>query len=383
MRGKIVIDGGKKALTKKGYPIRISLTQEGKRKFIQTKYHTFKEHWDKDNALPLKNHPDYYNLLDYLQIKKLELRKVIAESKIRYMHLEEAVKILNNKSTGIFYDDAFILIKDLKRPYKVPLNSFNKYYPNYPYEAITKQTATDYMNTLIKTPVNGKPRSMNGVLSYMDSLTAIWNKLGKKNNPFSGVKPRAVPTKSKTLTEADLISMRDNMHLLKDKHLSIGSQVKYIKYLMLCFYLGGIDLVDLKNMRYDKHVVNGRIEFVRAKGGTNVQVNNIIPEQAKELLKDFDCKPYLVPLFKLNNYDGFIPNISRDLHKIQSILGLSKKPYSKSPRYTFINRAQNMLIDERCTKAIVGHSQKTTHSIYKDEFPQHIKDEAHLKIISF
>jgi len=217
----------------------------------------------------------------------------------------------------------------------------------------------------------------------MDSLTAAWNKLKKNSqNPFSGIKVKAVPTVSKALSDEDLIKIRDNLHLLKDKVKvqSICSHKKYMKYLLLCFYLGGIDMVDLKNLRYDKNVMNGRIEFTRSKGGTNVRVSNRLFPEALELLKEFNCKPYLIPLHKLN-YDNLMGNMSREYGKIQETLSLSKKPYSKAAWYTFITRAQNMLIDERCTMSIVGHVQSTTHSIYKDEFPQHIKDKAHYKII--
>ena len=62
-------------------------------------------------------------------------------------------------------------------------------------------------------------------------------------------------------------------------------------------------------------------------------------------------------------------------------LQLSKKPLSKSARATFIDRAQQLLIDERITMEIVGHTQQSVHSIYTDEFPLHVRDEAHLKII--
>ncbi len=385
MRGKIRIDGRKHTFTDKGYPIIIYLTQSGEKpKTILTGYHTLKEHWSKDNALPTKKHPLYYELLDYLQLLKINLQKIVAESKTKVLPIPEAVKILNNKSTGIFYTDALaILDNSSSRNYKIALNSFNKYFPNYPYEAITKETATLYMNRLIKTKVNGQERSANGVVSYMNTLTASWNKLGKPNNPFSGVRVNETPTKSKDFTKEDLRKMRDNMHLLKDKIGSVGSHKKYIKYLLLCFYLGGIDLYYLKDMRYDKHVVNGRIEFYRKKGKKFVKVNNKILPQAEELLKEFNCYPYLVPIYRLSNYDGLIPNISRDFKKIQDILGLSKKPYSKAPRYTFINLAQDMLIEERLVIQLVGHSQQSTHSIYKREIPLSIMDEAHEKIIEF
>jgi hypothetical protein len=388
MRGKIRIDGRKNVLTAKGYPIIIYLTQRGEKpKTILTGYHTFKEHWNKDNALPTKKHPDYYNLLDYLQIKKIELKKLLDNAKVNIIPLHEAEKMLSNVSTGVFYTDAMNIAKDLSRPYQIPLNSFNKYFPNYPYEAITEHTTKEYVRILINTPIitknTVKKRSANGVISYIDSLNALWNKLGKPNNPFSTVRPIATPTSNKDYTVEDLQKIKNGLHLLKDKKRSICTQKQYMIYNLLCFYLGGIDLYYLKEMRYDKHVVNGRVEFYRKKGKKFVKVSNKIFPQAEKLLKEFDCYPYLVPLYQLKDYNSLIPNMSRDFDKIKNILGLSKKPYSKAPRYTFINRGQDLLIDERIMKQLVGHSQSSTHSIYKRELPYHIIDEAHKKIIEF
>lgn len=382
MRGKIRLDGRKHVETINGFPVVFYVTKDKKEKLILTGYHSKKEHWDKSNSLPLSKHPDYVNLLNYLESKKIKLKKLLDKSKHENIPLAYAEKYLKNTSGDIFYDDAIELAKTLVRPYTTVLNSFNSYYPNYPYTFITKETAKEYMNTLLKTPVNGKQRSPNGVISYMGKLTAIWNKLDKPNNPFRGVLPKKVPTKSKALTTEDLIKLKSNPYL-NNGNSKAGGVYNYINYLLLCFYLGGIDMVDLKNMRYDKNVIGGRIEFIRSKGGTNVFVSNKIFPQAQEILNQYDCKPYLVPLYKLKTYDEFIPNISRRLPQIMERLNLSRLPYSKSARYTFINRGQNLLIDERCVMALVGHSQNTTHSIYKDAFPHDVIDKAHEKIISF
>lgn len=381
MRGKIRLDGRRHTETAKGFPVIIYVTKDRKEKLILTGYHSKKEHWDSANALPTKKHPEFLNLLNYLEQKKIKLKLLINQSKEKEIPLSYAETYLKGTDSGIFYQDAIELAKNLNRVYTTVLNSFNKFYPDYSYSFITKETAKSYMDKLFKVPVNGKSRSANGVLSYMNSLTAIWNKLKKPNNPFSGVKPKAIPTKSKALTGNDLIRLRNNTYK-KHGNSKTGGKYNYINYLLLCFYLGGIDLVDLKNLKYD-NIVNGRIEFTRSKGGTNVAVSNKIFPVAMQLLKLYDCKPYLVPLYKMNDYNTFIPNISRYLADIMNKLDLSKKPYSKAPRYTFIQRAQLMLIDERITIEIVGHSQSSTHSIYKDEFPYRVRDVAHKKIITF
>ena len=160
-----------------------------------------------------------------------------------------------------------------------------------------------------------------------------------------------------------------------------GSVSEYLDYFMLCFYLGGIDLVDLKNLK-KSNIVDGRVEFNRSKGGTNVFVSNRVFPEAQAILDKYNESEYLVPLHNLN-YDGYLGNLSRRYIRMQEKLNLSRKPYSKAPRYTFINRAKELLIDERITKQLVGHSEATTHSIYKDAFPYAVIDKAHKRIIEF
>ncbi len=377
MRGKIKIDSRKHLLNDDGYPVVFYLTKDSKEKTIRTGYRSKKEHWDKANALPLKKHPDYLKLLNYLIKKKPLLSKLLDDARYRGIEFLEAEKTLMGFDSDLFYEMG-LTVKG-SRTYKIALNSFNKYYPNYPFTSITKQVVKQYMNILLSTKVNGKDRSPNGVISYLNTLTAIWNKLEKPNNPFSGIRPKSIRTKNKALTDDDLLKIINNDY--EDHANSKGGGIKnYLNYFMLCFYLGGIDLGDLVLLKHED-IIDNRIEFIRHKGGTNVRVSNFVFPEAWEIINKYGNKGYLIPLGN-TNYKNFIPNLSRNLEDIKERLNLSKKPYSKSARYSFITRSQNLLVDERICQVLVGHSEHTTHSVYKDAFPKHIQDEAHLKIIT-
>lgn len=379
MRGKIRLDGRKHCETDKGFPVVIYLTKDNKEKLILTGYHSKKEHWDKINSLPTKKHPDFLNLLNFIELKKIRLFKLLDKAKKENISLNKAETILKGFDTGIFYKDASNL--ELNRAYETALNSFNKYFPEYSYAEITKKTVETYVNILLKTKVNGKPRNPNGVISYLERLKASWNKLDKEDNPFNSVRIIPIKTKKKALIDEDLVKLKEHNYK-PHPNSKQGGIYNYINYWLLCFYLGGIDLVDLKNLKR-KDIVNNRIEFTRSKGGTNVFVSNFIFPQAQEILDQYKDKTYLVPLARMKDYNMFIPNMSRHFEKIQKDLGLSRKPYSKAARHTFITRAQQLLIDERIAIEIVGHAQTSTHSIYKDEFPYSVRDEAHKKIIDF
>lgn len=377
MRGKIKLDGRKNVLNDEGYPIVFYLTKDTKEKLIRTGYRALKKDWDNKNALPRRTHPDYSNLLDYLIQKKLTLLKLIDLSKKEAVNFHTAEKMLTQYDSDLFYVEG-LKVKG-SRTYRIALESFNKYYPDYTFSMINRQTAIDYMETLMSLPVRGRPRSPNGVISYMGTLTAIWNKLGKPDNPFSGVAPKPRKTASKAMTDKDMLSIINNPYK-RHENSKGGGTWNYLNYFMLCFYLGGIDLGDLVNLKRE-NIVDGRIEFNRTKGGTDVFVSNKIFPQAQKILDIYSGGEYLIPMEM--KYDNYIPNMSRRFKPIQDRLGLTRKPYSKSPRYTFITRAQNLLVDERIVVSLVGHSQNTMHSVYKDEFPKHIRDEAHLRIITF
>jgi site-specific recombinase XerD len=264
--------------------------------------------------------------------------------------------------------------------YETVLNSFNAVFPSLATDAITKANAMAYMAALLKT---NKP---NGVHTYMRTLNAIFNKVKPVDlpNPFEGVRPKKEQTKSKHLNDAQLKKLfftRTYKHRF-DARNDTDTINYYRYYFMLMFYLGGIDAIDLANLRYDEHINDGRVQFYRFKGGTSVYINNKIFPEALELLKVFKCYPYLVPIYKYKSQNDFVSNMNNRLNDYIKDLRIGVRVLTKGARYSFINRAQQLLIDERITMELVGHAQQSTHSIYTNEFPLSVRDAAHEKIIS-
>jgi len=245
MKGKIRLDGRKNVETKNGFPIIVYLTKGNKlkgkteEKLIQTGFHSHKKHWDK--TLPNNKHPQYLELLNYLEPLQIRLRKLLAESVHTYVSFEYAEQYLLKKTDGNFYEDVISLQKTeiLSRTYKIAITNFNKFYPGIPYEQITTEVAKDYLKRIQYSKVKGRKRSNSGINSYMNTLTAAWNKLGKKDNPFTGVRLPNIRTASKTVSIDDLRKIANND--IKRHFSSRGGSVsEYLDYFMLCFYLGGI-----------------------------------------------------------------------------------------------------------------------------------------------
>ena len=45
-----------------------------------------------------------------------------------------------------------------------------------------------------------------------------------------------------------------------------SKEYHYHNYFLLCFYLGGLDFIDIANLKYSEHVKKDRLIFKRFKG---------------------------------------------------------------------------------------------------------------------
>ena len=363
--------------TKDGFPIYLIVSSKKNRKKRCVGHSKLKD-WNTLTNKPQKSH---YN---YTKISRLlfDVNHKINTEDFTNLNISEILNlILNEKQkSNKFYIQGLELIKENStgKLNKTILNSFNRFCIDIDTDQITPEIVEDYKIHLLE------KNSPNGVHTYLRKLSTIFKKVSKEKNPFQGIRPKKKPTKSKALNLNDLKKLIYTRSLLKinDTKNNINT-VNYPRfYWLLMFYLGGIDFIDLANLRYDLHVIDGRIQFNRFKGQTEVFVNNKIFPEAKKILKLFDCKPYLIPAYKCKDYKSYIDRVNTNLHDRTKDLNLSKKPLTKSARYTFITRAQQLLIDERITVEIVGHTQQKIHSIYTDEFPLSVRDNAHKKIIT-
>ena len=363
--------------TNSGFPVYVTLRHLRRRRKQCIGYSKI-EFWDFANNQPIVMHPDYNNLLPLILGYRIKISKVQSGD---YTFDAAADFLFNTKAKSRdFYEAGLTLCgPDTNgRVYKNALNSFKKVYPGILTDDITQDLVKKYLIYLLK------GISANGAHSYLRTLNAIFNKLSDKPNPFKGVRPKKTKTKNRYLNDDEVVRLITTRTIVnKFDGQNDTTTINYARYYwMLMFYLGGIDFVDLAALRYDKHVHGNRIRFNRFKGGTSALVNNIIVPQATEILKLFDCKPYLVPIYKYSDYNSYLSKCNSNLHDRTADLKLSEKPTTKTARHTFINRAQQLLIDKRITEDIVGHVNQDTHSIYTSEFPLSVRDEAHKKIIT-
>lgn len=135
------------------------------------------------------------------------------------------------------------------------------------------------------------------------------------------------PTKKRNLSVEEL-------RMLRDYPIVNEFQQKYRDLFMLCFYLRGINAVDLFGLK-KTNIRLGRINYIRSKTGKPYSVK--IEPEAKVLLDKYRGKDYLIDVCDGaktqkefdGKYEGFLQRMDRGLKKIgpytRSGLGGKKK----------------------------------------------------------
>ncbi|PCJ91549.1 MAG: hypothetical protein COA50_16520 [Flavobacteriaceae bacterium] len=369
------LDRRKNGLTTEGYPIIVYVSHQYKQMYIRLGYWSSDKNWNQSLAVPKKSHPKYYELLDYVDLIKERISEIIKENHRKAILVSDIKDMLFKKKSSIFYIEGMMLYDENYRGTDwSALRSFNKMFPNRVYDDIDTKTVQKYADNLLR-----RGNKARGVDSYVRSLRAVWNRLDKPDNPFRGIRIEIPEKINPIATTEELIRLRDLDLPYSDGYGSLGN---FRDYFLLMFYLGGIDPEVIAKLRYDKHLIGNRIQFNRDKGKSKTFCNNIVPEQAWEILRKYHCKPYFVPIHQATQYKTLMGNFQKRFRLICARVGAEMHLIPKSGRYTFIDRAQQLLIDERIASQIVGHKRTTVTSLYSNDFPLEVQDKAHLSIIS-
>ena len=153
---------------------------------------------------------------------------------------------------------------------------------------------------------------------YMRNIRAVFNDAIDDGlttaYPFRRFSIKKAPTKKRNLS-------LDELRALRDYPIVNDFQQKYRDLFMLCFYLRGINMVDLLGLTKD-NIRAGRINYVRAKTGKFYSVK--IEPEAKVILSRYKGTQYLIDVcdgakdekqFE-GKYKGFLQRMDRNLKKI-------------------------------------------------------------------
>lgn len=163
-----------------------------------------------------------------------------------------------------------------------------------------------------------KGLSVNARGVYMRNIRSVVNDaIDEKlttTYAFRTFKIKKAPTKKRNLSVEEL-------RLLKGYPIVNEFQRKYRDIFMLCFYLRGINVVDLCKLTED-NIRLGRVNYIRSKTGKPYSVK--IEPEAQELFDKYKGKQYLVDICDGakndkefdTKYEGFLQRMDRGLKKI-------------------------------------------------------------------
>jgi integrase len=379
----------KNSSTKNGFPLKLYVYENRKsRHYIPTGYYSFENDWDFNKGLPKNSHPNYRGILNYVYSKNLEINNLNSRIINENLSFNSIINLLTtDKNLNSFTDFWEDLYKEYDRRklgksvfYKETLSSFRLFQKDVQFDEINYLFLTKF-----KEFKYSKGCSSGGINTYLTAIRAVRNEAINREvfvpksakNPFSGMMEKKVKTKDKYFT---IDEMRKIIPLLPVENKFNKRAIPYENYFLLCFYLGGIDFIDLANLRYDEHVKNGRIRFTRFKGGTNEFINNKIIPEAQAILDKYNCKPFLVDVHKYQ-YNSMRANFGKRFGKWLESIGITSYFGTKTPRYTFIDLGKQLQLNRDVVKEIVGHASKDVHSIYEGIFSEPVKDEVHEKIV--
>ena len=359
---------------KEGFPLVLSIyVSKTDRLYRFSGFFSTLENWDFKKEEPKKSHPLYIGIMSYILETKQKINDLLNQR--QKMSAQQIFEYLNGKDDDFysFWEERIEEITNTgtRNIQQSTLNVFRDYRKSLTFSEIDYNFLNGFKLFKKGTCSN------NGINSYLKNIRAIYNEGIKRGryipntyiSPFNKIMEKPEPTKDKYLTIEEI-------KLIKNKQ----DKTKYDKYFLLMFLLGGIDFIDLANLKKE-HIAGNRVKFTRFKGGTNEVINNFIFPEAEVLIKELQEGDYITDIFKSQNINTVRGNFTKRYRKQLEEIGVTSYFSSKSARYTFINIGKELLLNRDVLMELTGHARGDVHSIYEGKFPNHIKDEVHRKII--
>ncbi|QOD60616.1 site-specific integrase [Polaribacter haliotis] len=408
MNGKIRLDTRKNQERKEGFPVVVFLNHKGKQKNVSLGVYFHLKDWDLKNQMPIKNP----KMALFVRKKQLLLDEIVFDYKTtRKANLESAKKILLGGSgfTNIvsfyeFYESYLSELtaaqkKSTHNIYKTALDQLKKYRTNLDFTDVDYSTLNGFKDWRISLG-----NSKSTVHTYLRKIRTVYNEavrrgVAKDTKPFDGVfkgiTVKSNRTKKRNITKESIVKLENAMLRLDGKGNKLVAPKKLPMYhqraidlWLLLFYFGGQDLKDVYYLEY-KNINNGRVYFTRSKlAGSGYQFDLKIVPKAQKIIDKYKVKgKYLFPWPKdFDSYKSFRDNLRRSLDFVQKqekieVLPLGGQIRIKVARHTFATLGKNLFLDSDLLRELMGHERNDVDTIYKDKYPEILRDEAHLKII--
>lgn len=368
------------------YPVKIVITHAGSNSMISTSLYATREEWATGGFSRKK--PEYKRLNIALEkvlndirifVQSLEASgrlSLLSAREVKYAYedskrevyskmtftsyIEEYACRFEKVNTRVKYETAISRIKDFTRGRSLL------------FEDITYEWLVKFDLFLKK---NGTP-SVNGRRPIMSCIRSAFNSAKKERlisrdiYPFEEFQVRSEKTMKRNLSMEDLRRIKD--FKTDDDKLSMARD-----YFMLCFYLIGINTVDLYGLT---RVEDGRVRYKREKTGRLYNVE--VLEPAMEIINANRGKNKLLSWCDdYGSYRSFYNAMNEALHELRAKLGMNGLTQYWC-RHTWATVAHKIGISKDTIGAALGHEEEGDGVTWVYiEFDQGKIDEANRRVV--
>lgn len=391
-------------------PLKAGITNKNEYALINLDVLLLPEQWDA-NTNKVINHPNKLFLNNYIGKRVLDIETVLLsltqEGVIQSMSIkdiksrivdslnpvaigeEQPQKILFANQLRIFMDDkGNVRTKEL---YQCTLNRVKDFADinALSFEDMTVSWLKSFEKFLAKTAPSVNARNV-----HLRNIRAVFNAAIDEElitcYPFRKFKIKGKETPKRSLLAEQLCALRDYEC---EKH-----QKPYRDIFMLSFYMIGINIIDLCNLTH-KSIVNGRIEYYRAKTGKLYSIK--VEPEITELIERYNGEDFLLNMLdRYKNYKDYAQKLNNNIREIgglelveTKIKGKNRQIKKRNPlfpdittywaRHTWATIAHKIGIPKDVISMALGHEfgQKVT-GIYIDLDMEKV-DEANRKVLDY
>lgn len=385
-------------LTSRGYPVKLIVVHNGKRARRTISY-SYPDQWDELKQVPRPAHPDFELLYGrILEIKRMAVthRFLALEDTRRAMDLLLGNKPVVESITLLEYFD--IEIERLRKSGRYgtadKYNITKSQIQQYDRSAVLQKLDVGWVEAFKRYK---SPFCANSTLkTHLSVLRALYNKAlvdpsveisdtGAFNNVMKGVKVRRGRTKQRYLDRETICRIEQ---VEKEGNLP-ATELRALRLGLLQFYLGGASLKDVYYLKHSQFF-GDRVMMQRAKLGNmafeydlkvfekTTKILNSLKGKDRRYLFDFPKEHRAYKIFRTNN--------NRSLRSLQERLGIKLSPLDTylngyTFRHTFATLGKFAFVDTDILRELMGHERGDIDVVYKDRYPQEVRDNAHGLII--
>ena len=346
------------------YPIVIEIRNKDKIR-IATSYSALPENWDDGQFR--KNESNYTR-------KNLVLRSMYDKVERVLLDISEERRFISDKELRMLINKGFSNNQDLSnRNFISVLDDFLELKTNAGTRSVYEGTRSkilafdkgctfetmdrNWLSRFEKQMIDSGMKT-NAYAIHLRNIRAVFNYAIDEEittlYPFRKFKIKKEETRKRSLTVEQLRQLRD--------YPCEPYQERYRDMFMLMFYLIGVNAVDLFNA---KELVNGRLEYKRAKTGKLYSIK--VEPEAMRIIKRYKGKKYLLNVLdEYGNYKDFLHRMGIGLKQIGECkrFGLGGKKHitplfpsisSYWARHTWATIAASLDVPKETIAAALGH----------------------------